>query len=135
MSQTTISKKEVINSNPDKKKLINAVLKQLGNDDYIMDVVNHGANAGFGGFIYYSDTIAFYRKHRNDINNWVLEMAKEFDHSAVDFVCGFNCINDKEEANNVGRCLYNGKLTTETQLIENALAWFALEEVCRLFDR
>lgn len=132
---------QVLKNNPEHKGLINAVLNQLGidkteavEDTYIPDIINHGVNGGFNGFIYYTDTVAFYRKNRTAINKWVISMAEEFGETAVDVVCNFNCIKDKSEANNVGRCLYDGKLNDNTQQIENALAWFAAEEVCRLFD-
>lgn len=134
---------EVLKNNSDKKKLINAVLSQLGIDKseapeetYIRDINSHGIGGGFTGFIYYSDTTAFYRKHRKDINDWVTSMADDLGEDAVSMICNFGCIKDNsaENKNLVGRCIYDGRLNDDTKFIENALAWFAAEEVCRLFD-
>ena len=45
-----LSKKQVIANNPQYKTLINAVYSRIGKDS-IEDVVNHGINGGFNGFI------------------------------------------------------------------------------------
>ena len=120
---------------PDKAKLINAVVSRIGKDS-IMDVVNHGADAGYSGFTYYSDTCSFYRKHRADINQWIKDTFSDYGYkSAVEMVKNFNCAKDEEEEN-IGRCIYGGRLNgnDETMNVMNCLAWFALEEVCRLFE-
>ena len=119
---------------PDKAKLINAVVSRIGKDS-IMDVVNHGADAGYSGFTYYSDTCLFYRKHRADINQWIKETWEDIGYkSALDMVKSFRCAQDENE-DMIGRCLYGSRLNgDDTMTIENCLAWFALEEVCRLFE-
>lgn len=124
---------QVIKDNPGRETLIRAVIRRIGKDS-IRDVNNHGIGGGFNGFIYYSETCAFYAKHRQDINAWAKEMAKELGENVVDMVQGFGCLKDSDWRDEIGVCLYGGKLTDETTQIENALAWFAAEEVCHLFD-
>ena len=54
-------------------KLVCPVYNQLGSDNVesffstCKDITGHGAACGFSGFIYYSDTIAFYRKYKTEI--------------------------------------------------------------------
>lgn len=111
------------------KSLIAKTLNQLGDENYISDVYSHGANTGFPGFTYYSDTSAFYRANKKQINELVREEAAQFDTNVIPFVLSFNCVNEDEE-DNVGRCMY-GRCNEDTVYVENALAWFALETVCR----
>lgn len=134
---------EVLKNNSSKKQLINAVLSQLGidkseapEDTYIRDIISNGIGGGFSGFTYYADTTSFYRKHRKAINEWVIELAEELGEDPINMICNFGCIKDDSTENKklVGKCIYDGRLNEETKYIENALAWFAGEEVCRLFD-
>ena len=37
-------------------ELIKAVIRQLGGKEALEDVYNHGADGGFSGFTYYSET-------------------------------------------------------------------------------
>jgi hypothetical protein len=127
------TKTAVIRDNSERKTLINAVIRRIGLES-VMDVVNHGIGGGFSGFIYHSDTCAFYRRHRKAINEWVKDTAEDFGQNCVEFVQGFNCLGDSDWRDEIGACLYGGKLTDDTTQIENALAWFAAEEVCRMFD-
>lgn len=130
------SKAQVLRENPSFKSLINAVVSRIGMES-IEDVNRHGISGGFSGFIYYSDTVAFYKRYRAIINRMVLDMSKEFGTNPVDFVAGFRCVNDDDEnRQDIGVCVYGGnlsKLEDDTH-VPNALAWFAAEEVCRMFD-
>ena len=58
--------KKVVSENPDYRRLINAVVSRIGKDS-INDVMNHGIDGGFNGFIYYSETHAFAIRHRKQI--------------------------------------------------------------------
>lgn len=116
-------------------KLIKAVKKQLGNDEYLVDIANHGIDGGFSGFIYYSDTIEFFKKNRKLITGLVFEMAEEFGQTPIEFVRGFNCLkntfeNSAEAEAEISRALY-GRLSQDDTQVPNALAWFAGEEVAR----
>lgn len=135
----------VLKNRSEYKSLINAVLNGLaepedGNYYQINDVCRHGMAAGFGQFIYYNDTVTFYKKHRTLINKLVFEMAEELGESAVEMVGGFSCLKlydykkrlwDDDNQNVIGRCIYGGRMGDDSTHIQNALCWFAVEEVCR----
>lgn len=122
------------------KRLIKAVKDQLGDDEEDLkitfeDISNHGIDGGYGGFIYYSDTIKFFKKNRKLITNLVFEMAEEFGQTPIEFVRGFNCLkntfdNAAEAEAEISRALY-GRLSQDDTQVPNALAWFAGEEVAR----
>jgi hypothetical protein len=118
--------------NPD---LIRAVIRQSGGwqsfQDMAPDINNHGIAGGFSGWIYYSDTCAFYAKNQGAIITIVEKWANDCNISTINFVAGFRCI-DAEDGQNVGKTLYGNKLQHDTQ-VANALAWFAAEEVARSF--
>lgn len=120
-------------------KLQNAVLSQLGYDELteecratLEDITNHGINGGFSGFIYYTDTIAFFKKNRGAIIELVREMAQDFGQDPIEMVANFNCIRpaDFETREEIARALY-GRIKADDTQVPNALAWFAAEEVAR----
>lgn len=95
---------------------------------YMHDVANHGANAGFSGFIYYTDTCAFYQANRNDIIAMARDMMTGLDEQSLStFIARFNCLN--VEPYEVEDYLMGEADDNIATMIENALAWFALEEV------
>tara|TARA_Y100001963_G_scaffold137427_1_gene201110 strand:+ start:276 stop:674 length:399 start_codon:yes stop_codon:yes gene_type:complete len=116
--------------------LINAVKEQIGQDedqDYgpLRDVYEHGADSGFPGFTYYSETCEFFSRHQRDIVDLVKNWADECGEDPIAFVAGFSCLNDdRETRDEVGRCMYGKPDENDTQ-VPNALAWFACEEVAR----
>lgn len=140
--------KQVIKDNKDRERIIKAVIRQLGlttrelstsqkvKDSTIYDIINHGVDGGFHGFIYYTDTVKFYKKYRTEINTWLKEYASELGEDVVTMVSNFNCIKDNssETRDEIGVCVYGGRMVDISDNIPNALAWFAAEEVCRLFD-
>ena len=129
------TKVQVIKENEDKKSLINAVINNIGMDS-VMDVVNHGADSGFSGFIYYSDTHKFAMKYRKLIAAWLEQEADELGEDVISMVGNFgvfrNSKMDADDKRDLYKYLGGGK--PEQGTITNVLAWFALEEVCRLFD-
>ena len=122
-------------------KLQNAVIRQLGYNSKhdadllvtMRDIVNHGIDGCFSGFIYYSDTIAFFKKNRAAIVELVRDMAREFGQDPIEFVASFNCLQpaDFETREEIARALY-GRIKADDTQVPNALAWFAAEEVSRL---
>lgn len=116
------------------KKLITAVIRNLGGRNSLKDIANHGIDGGFGGFIYYSDTVKFFKNNREEIIALVLEMSQEFGENPIKFVQSFNCLhnnyNNAEGEAEIARALY-GRLASDDTQIPNALAWFAAEEVAR----
>ena len=130
------SKTQVLAENPQFKTLINAVYNRIGKES-IEDVNRHGISGGFGGFIYYSETIAFYKRYRKLINSMAFDMAADLGENVVDMVASFRCVNDDNETrHDIGICLYGGNMRSlkEDVHVPNALAWFAAEEVCRMFE-
>jgi hypothetical protein len=114
--------------------LIRAVILQFGSWEYFQetakDITQHGADSGFNGFIYYTDTVKFTRRHKVKI----LELASEMDSQiegvgTIQFITGFNCLKGIT-ADEVAKAIYTGRGDDVTQ-VYNALAWFALEEVTR----
>lgn len=134
---------ECCKQNQQHAKLIRAVVKQLGgmnNDTQQMmkDILSHGISGGFHGFIYYSDTCNFAQKNQKAIAVLLEEQADQLGEG--DVISMVNCFkpfrksgmdaDDKKDlylflAGQAGRC--------KEYTIPNLLAWFAAEEVCRMF--
>ena len=124
-------------------ELINAVIDGLCEPSDLSEVYEHGAAAGYGKFIYYSDTVTFAEAHREEISRKIKELADDLGESAVSLMCGFNCLknykdNSRDLENAVGFYLYGTEPEAKIDgsndlavLVFNAAAWFALEEVAR----
>lgn len=131
----TTQKSFIENSHID-GKLIRAVVRQIGGwerfKESAQDVVNHGADGGVTGFIYYVDTTAFYAKNQEAITSVAESLAVEFGTSAGQLVASFNCLKGHGDSVSIEKTLWSTKSRHDTQ-VANALSWFALEEVCRSF--
>ena len=126
------SKAQVLRENPKYKRLIIAVISNIGLES-VNDVNRHGIGGGFNGFIYYTETHAFAMKHRKQITELLEEMANSLGEDVVDMVCSFRCVEgDKDDKKDIYRYLSGAKV--EQCSITNAMAWFAAEEVCRWFE-
>lgn len=142
MATTFLSMKEACKQNPAHAKLIRAVVQQLGgmnNDTRQMmeDILRHGIDGGFYGFIYYSDTCKFAQKNQKHITVLLEEQAEQLGEDVVSMVSNFGVFRnspmddaDRKDlylflAGQAGRC--------KGHSILNVLAWFAAEEVCRMF--
>jgi len=117
--------------------LTRAVIRATGLDN-LADIAEHGATAGFAGFTYHRDTVAFFQRHRALIVSRVKSLAEECGENPLDMVCTFSCLGgrNKPEAReqyseSVARCLFGGQLTDQDDDVANALAWFAAEDVAR----
>ena len=121
--------------------IINAVVNNLNSLDSIEDINNYGIDGGYGNFIYYSDTVKFWRKYRKTITAMLENMADACCIGVLELVQGFNCLGagyGKNRQNDytlqdIGKALY-GRYNDELDIIYNALAWFTAEEVCRMFE-
>lgn len=113
------------------ERLIRSVIRQLGDRESLRDVLRGGADAGFSGFTYYDDTVAFFKQNRREIIELVKRMADDLGENAVNLVMGFRCLKDVTTEEEVGRVLYGARVTENDTQVANALAWFALEEVAR----
>lgn len=117
-------------------KLIRAVVRQIGGwgsfKGSAQDVVNHGAAGGVSGFIYYTDTVAFTKRHKAEILKMADELASSIgEGNATTLIAGFNCLKNYS-ALEVSEAIYNPRSESRTDVF-NALAWFALEEVARSY--
>jgi len=131
-----ISKAQVIRNNSQYKTLINAVINSLGGTDYIEDVNSYGMSGGFPGFTYYSDTHKFAMRYRKLIVTMLEDMADQLGEDVVSMVSNFgvfrNSPMDKDDKKELYRYLGGGRNAQST--ITNVMAWFAAEEVCRMFE-
>jgi hypothetical protein len=129
------SKAQVLRERPEYKTLINAVVNNIGLDS-IEDVNAHGIDGGFSGFIYYSDTHAFAMRYRKLIVQMLEEQAADFGEEVTAMVRGFgvfrNSAMDSDDLRDLYKYLGGGK--PEQGTITNVMAWYAAEEVCRMFE-
>ena len=124
---------DVLKERSEYKTLINAVIRRVGMDS-VQDINNHGIGGGFNGFIYYKDTVAFWKAHRKDIMRFAEEMADSLGEDTISMIQNFNCLGKKDySSTDIAKALYAGKGDVAEQ-IQNAMAWFAAEEVCRMFE-
>ena len=121
-------------------RLVNAVIARIGMDS-VEDVINHGVDYGISGFIYYYDTVKFFNAHKKDILSMAEEMAKDLGEDLLSMIANFNCLStgrypDRKPGysfNEIGEAIYAGH-GESVDIIKTAMAWFAAEEVCRMFD-
>ena len=112
-----------------------SVIRQLGGRDSLEDVMNHGADSGFPGFIYYHDTCKFYARHKARINKLAEEVAESLGEDVIEMIKNFNCIKGGDySTSEIAKTMYGRRTEKEKNdlyQIDNALTWFALEEVAR----
>lgn len=158
-----------------KSQLVNSVVNQLGytnaalniksvKNGYIQefkvtdsdllstcnDISNHGIDGGYGGFVYYSDTVAFYDKNKSLIIELAEETADSIGYSLSDSKT-MSILEELENDNDadmkkVRKFLFNNfsskavamvlnfggwKNVGDLDQLKNLLAWFAGEEVAR----
>jgi hypothetical protein len=124
---------QVVKERSEYSRLIRAVVSRIGKES-IEDVINHGIDGGFGGFVYHSDTTKFFRKYRADIIRMAGEMSSNMGEDMLEMIRNFNCLgHDDYSVDDIARAIYQGKGEMVDQ-IQNAMAWFAAEEVCRMFE-
>ena len=115
------------------KTLRQAVINQMGGKDAFntsyADIANHGADGGFNGFTYYTDTIAFTKRNKVKILELVDQWADDFGQDRVQFLKGFGCLKHLS-LDEIARGLY--QFNQDQPAVYNALAWFTLEEVARI---
>ena len=116
------------------------VLEQLGGVDDIdatlRDVAEYGAGTGWPGFTYYRDTCKFTEENRQSLRQTLRSAADEYGMTVVSFVRGFRCVGDKVPLSAIDAAVnggFEGIDEDDRTLVENALAWFALEEVAQAY--
>lgn len=127
---------DLINSSNIPASLVRATVRQAGGwesfKEMAEDVANHGADAGFSGFTYYTDTLAFYARQRSNIVAYAESYAYDLGENVLIMVRNFRCIGEDYSFSEIISTLYGSKSKHDTQ-ISNCMAWFALEEVCRMY--
>lgn len=115
--------------------LIRAVVRQAGGwsnfQEMASDVANYGADAGWHGFIYYRETIPFFKRNKAEILQLAKNQADDFGSEMLQMIAGFTCL--KTDVETVADAIYNPR-TKDDENVRNALAWYALEEVARSFS-
>lgn len=154
--KTTLRK--LIKSSSVPASLIRAVVRQMGGwktfTNYAPDITRHGIDGGFNGFIYYADTVPFFRRNRAAIRQLVNAQARDLGENPAEMVAGFGCLAGHagrdgydihghmtaarrqkigEWLPDVSRCLYGGRIASDETTVPNALAWYAAEEVARAY--
>ena len=110
------------NDSPLFKRVCNYVISEWGNYDdkknIFTDVLYYGCQSGMVGFlIYYSDTVRFYKRYRQEIDDLLYE---EMDGTGL--FSPTELFGDKwDKEDPLGRDDYN----------QNLLAWFGFEETLR----
>lgn len=113
-----------------------AVIRRMGGGreaiETAIEAGRHGADAGWPGFTYYTDTVSFYKRHRSDIMDMLAEMADSMGETPSAVLAGFRCLRDAGIDDPMA-VLANPRSDDYTT-VANALAWFALEETGRALD-
>lgn len=117
--------------------LVRSVVRSMGGidsmNDTFQDVCNNGADGGYGNFVYYSDTVEFTRKNKKAILEMAEEQAQDFGISLGEMFTSFKCFKGYSESE-IFRAIYDHRSNDRTTIF-NGLSWYALEEVCREFER
>ena len=109
-------------SNKLTKRVCSYVISEWGNysdkTNIFTDVLHYGCQTGVVGFlIYYSDTVAFYKRYREEINSLLYETMGGTGLYAMRELFG----NKWDEEDPLAQDVYN----------QNLLAWFGFEEALR----
>ena len=132
------------------ERTVNNVIKELGYPltgkgelfrELSADLVNcaeHGADIGISGFVYYSETIPFFKKNRAAIASHIEMTAEELGTDIFSLVQGFGVFRNSEKPTpaEIGKALWDKSQThTDLTTLYNVFAWYALEEVSRAWYR
>lgn len=117
--------------------LIENVVNQFGGwDEFVksaQDVADYGINNGYAGWIYHDETVEFTCINIDDIIAMAENLADDIGEDLLSMVGNFNCLKEYDlSANELAKAIYAGKGELADQ-IYNCLAWFAGEEVCRMY--
>lgn len=118
------------------ERLRRAIVRQSGGKqafaEMAEDIVNNGADAGFSGWIYYSDTVTFFKVNRKEILAYAKEMAEDMGESMFEMIKGFVVFRgDPVSDDELGEALYDRN--SEDTRVRNVMSWFVLEELARIF--
>ena len=133
MKKITI--KNMIENSNMSEKLIRATIAQLGGlesfKENAEDITRHGISGGFHGFIYYTDTVEFFKKNKKDIMSYLKQMASEFGQGMFEMINSFNCAKDFSQEE-IAEAIYEDNSEYEDQIL-NCLSWVIAEEVSQIY--
>jgi hypothetical protein len=104
----------------------------------LVTCVKHGADSGFPGFTYCSDTIRFFKHNRKDIINDIKHTAAETGTDIIKLVQSFGVFRyaTPPTPGEVGRALWDSThLYDDLTALYNVFAWYALEEISHIWYR
>ncbi len=132
-----MKKLEFIEKSGIEKSLISATVNALGEWNQFeisaIDISNHGIDGGYGDFVYYSDTVKFFRKNKKAIMAMAENLADDMGENILDMIANFNCMKSLDLSTyEISKAIHTGKGDCSDQIL-NCLAWFAGEEVCRSY--
>ena len=134
------TKAQVLRDNPQHAKLIRAVLKRI-DKAHIPDINRNGIENGYGDFTHYADTHKFAMYYRKAIITMLEECADMLGEEVVSMVSKFGVFYDHrtktssmDDDDRRELYLYLGGGKPKYRRITNLMAWFAAEEVCRMFE-
>ena len=100
------------------------------------DVVRHGMDGGFDGFIYMHETVAFYKANRLAILKLARLHASECDYdTAAQFVSSFGALKlDAFPVTDIDECLlFDVDSHDGYDTVANVMTWYAAEAVCQAY--
>jgi hypothetical protein len=109
--------------------------KELSNQ--LENCALHGSNIGFHGFIYTSDTVAFFKNNRKDIASHMEETAEEMGTDIFSMVQSFGAFRNSEKpaAGEIGKALWDSQASPDFFYLYEVFAQYALEEVSNAWLR
>ena len=123
------------------ERMLSDISRRVGSwkeyrDGIAQEINDHGADCGFSGFVYYYETSAFFRDHSDEIMVMLRDLASDVGQTPAEMVAGFNCLSGVVDRDTVAAVLAFGRANDDDRaVVQNALAWFALETVsARLVD-
>ena len=101
------------------------------NASALKDVSNYGADAGFVGFTYYSDTCKFFDDNKDLIMGQLLDDRASIGYNSLtEMLSSFKCFKDVDTYNIEAFLINSDDESNEEQTtLKNGLAWYSLETV------
>lgn len=113
--------------------LARAVIRQSGGWRFFKqnapDISNHGIDVGFSDWIYYSDTVAFFRKNRALIVDWLSQTADDLGCEVLTMLASWRCLQGCSQS----EILATIAGTEISDTVANGLAWGVAEDFARRF--
>ena len=111
------------------------IIKELSS--LLESCAEYGAHIGIPGFTYYRETIRFFQKNQQGIINHMEQTAAEFGVDVIAMVQGFGVFRHsaKPKASHINKALYSRYYNPNLDILYNAFAWYALEEISRTWYR